>query len=43
MRVQDAGNLYGHMVGAGDPIMWWHLKEGGKWKPVEKNWERTHS
>ena len=43
MRVQDAGNLYGHMVDTDGPITWWHSKEGGKWKPVEKNWERTHS
>jgi hypothetical protein len=35
--------LYGHMVGVDGPITWWHSEEGGKWKPVEKNWERTHS
>jgi len=33
MRVQDAGNLYGHMVGADDPNMWWHSKEGDVWAP----------
>ena len=41
MRVQDAGNLYGHMVGADDPIMWWHSKEGGVWAAVEKKIEKA--
>ena len=41
MRVQDAGNLYGHMVGADDPIMWWHSKEGDEWTPVEKPIEKA--
>ena len=41
MRVQDAGNLYGHMVGADDPIMWWHSKVGGEWAPVEKKIEKA--
>ena len=41
MRVQDAGNLYGHMVGADDPIMWWHSKVGGVWAPVEKPIEKA--
>ena len=33
MRVQDAGNLYGHMVGDNDPLVWWHSKAGGVWAP----------
>ena len=41
MRVQDVGNLHSHMVGADDPIMWWHSKEGGVWAPVQKPIEKS--
>ena len=41
MRLQDGGNLYGHMVGAGDSLMWWHSKEGGTWAPEPREIENA--